>query len=51
MMNEMAAQFDNSLLRAFVKFLGRKEYRMELRAGWDALAAHMVAPHVPAEHA
>ncbi len=32
MMNEMQGYFDRSLLRSFVKFLGPKEARMELRA-------------------
>jgi putative nucleotidyltransferase with HDIG domain len=43
MLNQMASHFDVPMLRAFVKFLGPKEFRMELRSQWDAAAARAVA--------
>ncbi|MHC4788399.1 MAG: HD-GYP domain-containing protein, partial [Planctomycetota bacterium] len=39
MLQNMAEQFDEAMLRAFVKFLGPKGMRMELRARWDEAVA------------
>lgn len=36
MLDKMSAQFDEPLLRAFIKFLGPARMRMELRSRWDA---------------
>jgi len=43
MLNQMSAEFDGPLLRAFVKFLGPRVMRLELRSRWDATVV------VPAE--
>ncbi len=48
MLNEMAPQFDMPLLRAFVKFLGPKEFRMEMRSHWDAAVRMAAAADVAA---
>ena len=43
MLNQMTAEFDVDMLRAFIRFLGPQEFRMELRARWDRAAAAALA--------
>jgi putative nucleotidyltransferase with HDIG domain len=51
MLNGMAAQFDEPILKAFVKFLGPKSLRMELRARWDHALARVLSQPPAAAHA
>ena len=48
MMGEMRPQFDEALLRGFVKFLGPKQLRVELRARWDRALAEALGEQVAA---
>jgi HD-GYP domain-containing protein (c-di-GMP phosphodiesterase class II) len=51
MLDQMAAQFDETILKAFVKFLGPKSLRMELRARWDHALARVLSQPPAAAHA
>jgi putative nucleotidyltransferase with HDIG domain len=51
MLHQMPEQFDTAMLRGFVKFLGPKEFRMEMRARWDSMAAHAIGRNAPSPDA